>query len=194
MLPQYGCFVEQYYITKQLKLPLIVLNFIFIFSLKLALPPAKSTYFCTNSVFLVWNRLLSTLKQSEALNDFKTKIKRLRNVKLMTKTLVWMIRVFEFRIFGFLTFFFIDSGSKEKLRLISDKPYVFLIQYLVANNLVCFTTRVTDTSDTSEVQTKQVQHEWDASETSDTSAKRTTRVQHDWKILILITTRVKTYF
>ena len=64
MLPQYGCFVEQYYITKQFKLPLIVLNLIFIFSLKLALPPAKSTCFCTNSVFLVWNRLPSTLKQS----------------------------------------------------------------------------------------------------------------------------------
>ena len=128
------------------------------------------------------------------MNYFKTKIKRLRNVKLLTKTLVWMIRVFEFRIFGFLTFFFIDSGSKEKLCFISDKPYVFLLQYLVANNLVCFTTGVPDTSDTSEVHTKQVQHEWDTSETSDTSAKQTTRVQHDWKILILITTRLKMYF
>ena len=46
------------------------------------------------------------------------------------------------------------------------------------------------------------QHECDTSETdvtqvrykSDTSATRTARVQNEWKILILITTRVKTYF
>ena len=34
-------------------------------------------------------------------------------------------------------------------------------------------------------------HEWD---TNNTGARRTTQLSHEWKILILITTRVKTYF
>ena len=67
------------------------------------------------------------------------------------------------------------------------------------DDLVYFTTRALDTSDTSGTQVRHecdmnepqatgVRHEW---ATSDTSA---TRAWHEWKILILITTRMKTYF
>ena len=45
-----------------------------------------------------------------------------------------------------------------------------------------------DTSDTSETRTTALQHK------CGTSATRTIRVRHERKILILITTRVKTYF
>ena len=71
-------------------------------------------------------------------------------------------------------------------------------------DLVYFTTRVLDTSDTNATRTTRVLHEWDSSDTNakrrhecytnHTSAIRTTRVRHEWKFLILITTRLKIYF
>ena len=69
-------------------------------------------------------------------------------------------------------------------------------------DLVYFIIRVPDTNNTSATRTTRVQDEWYASDTSatrvrhmyDTSATRKTWVRHEWEILILITTRVKTYF
>ena len=66
------------------------------------------------------------------------------------------------------------------------------------NDLVYFTTRVSDTSDTSATRMIRVQHEYNTNNTSairvsqkgGTSATQMTRVQ----ILILITTRMKTYY
>ena len=61
-------------------------------------------------------------------------------------------------------------------------------------DLIYFTTRVPDTSDTTDTsvtQTIGVRHE---GEKSDISATRTTQVRHEWKILILITTQVERYF
>ena len=63
------------------------------------------------------------------------------------------------------------------------KVFTFL-SWLVDQNLLYFTARVPDTSDTSVIRTTRVRHEC---YTNDTSA---TRVEN----LILITTRVKTYF
>ena len=59
-----------------------------------------------------------------------------------------------------------------------------------------------DTSDTNATRVRHKWHECNTSETRATpvrhkcrtSATRTTRVRHEWKILILIVTRVKTYF
>ena len=47
-----------------------------------------------------------------------------------------------------------------------------------------------DTSDTNATWVRHKRHEWN---TSDTSATQTTKVWHEWKILILITTEVKTF-
>ena len=55
--------------------------------------------------------------------------------------------------------------------------------------------------DTSDTNVTRVRHECDKSETRatrvwhkcDTSTTRTTRVRHDWKILISITTQIKTF-
>ena len=62
------------------------------------------------------------------------------------------------------------------------------------DDLVYFTTRVpniSDTSDTSATRTPRVRHGY---YTNDTSAARATRLRHKCKILIFIITRVKTYF
>ena len=85
----------------------------------------------------------------------------------------------------------------------------------IKKDRVYFTTPVPDTSDMSATRTTRVEHKCNTNYTSATqvrherhkcytstkrttrvcmSAKRTTRVLQGWKILILITTRVKTYF
>ena len=45
--------------------------------------------------------------------------------------------------------------------------------------------------DTNNTSATRLKHEWHE---CDTSATRTTRTRHEWKILILVSTRVKTYF
>ena len=82
------------------------------------------------------------------------------------------------------------------------KQYFFCVQvefvtvrcfchfFFICYDLVYFTTRVTDTGDTSATRTTKMQQEW---EKNDMSTTRMTRVRHEWKILILITRRVKTY-
>ena len=72
----------------------------------------------------------------------------------------------------------------------------------MVDDLVYFTTRVPDTSDTSPTWTTRVRQECNTSEMQatwvghkcNTSATRMTRVQHKWYILILISTQVKKIF
>ena len=50
----------------------------------LRIPPARSTYYGTNSIHfracLLWNMLPNSLKESQSLLEFKYKIKRIRKI------------------------------------------------------------------------------------------------------------------
>ena len=74
--------------------------------------------------------------------------------------------------------------------------------YAISHSLSKCTTRLPDRSDTTGTGVIQIRHECNTSATRvlheqhkcDTSATQITWVQHQWKILILIATRVKTFF
>ena len=76
-----------------------------------------------------------------------------------------------------------------KLEYLRIKFYCFFIAFWPPVPKVTYSL-VYNTSDTSNTNGTWVQHEWDRSNASIT---QTTQVRHEWKLLILITTRAKTF-
>ena len=84
--------------------------------------------------------------------------------------------------------------KKQKISIFFDDYHYIMMQSNLQPECQTRATRVRHEQqkcDTSAMQVTRVRHEWLE---CDTSATQMTQVRHEWKILILITTRVKTYF
>ena len=70
-------FMKSYFTTKEIPYCLLNGNF-------LKIPSVRSTRYGTNSIlfraYLVWNKLPLSVKQSQSLNEFKSKIKVLKKI------------------------------------------------------------------------------------------------------------------
>ena len=75
--------------------------------IKVFLPPVKSFRFGLNSIHyrgsILWNKLPSSIKNSQTINEFKVKLKNLGNIHCTCGVCRWDVFIF-FNLLKFLTF------------------------------------------------------------------------------------------